>query len=134
MEELLLMVDTAVDLVLLDGTFAVCRLSDDEAVPDWAQLGPVSSVTRTARELSIVCEQDVVPPEVQSETGWRCLMVEGPLAFTEVGILASLTAPLAASGISVFVISTYDTDFLLVKEASLQRALSSLRNEDFRIR
>lgn len=71
---------------------------------------------------------------MQSDTGWRCLMVEGPLAFTEVGILASLTAPLAASGISVFVISTYDTDFLLIKEASLERALSSLRNEDFLIR
>ncbi|MGB7492551.1 MAG: ACT domain-containing protein, partial [Thermoanaerobaculia bacterium] len=112
------MVGTALDLVLLEGTFAVCRLAADEAVPDWAQQGSVSSVTRTTRELSIVCEQDVVPPEVQSDTGWRCLMVEGPLAFTEVGILASLTAPLAASGISVFVISTYDTDFLLIKEAS----------------
>ncbi len=128
------MVGTARDLVLLEGTFAVCRLAADEAVPDWARQRSVSSVTRTTRELSIVCEQDVVPPDVQSDTGWRCLMVEGPLAFTEVGIVASLTAPLAASGISVFVISTYDTDFLLVKEASLERALSSLRNEDFLIR
>lgn len=128
------MVGTAVDLVLLEPTFAVCRLPADEVVPDWAHRGSFHSVTRTPGELSIVCEQEVVPPEVQSETGWRCLMVEGPLAFTEVGILASLTAPLAASGISVFAISTYDTDFLLVKEASLEPALSSLRNEDFRIR
>lgn len=128
------MVGTAVDLVLLEPTFAVCRLSVDEAVPAWAHLGSFSSVTRTPRELSVVCEQGVVPREVQSEIGWRCLMIEGPLAFTEVGILASLTAPLAAAGISVFAISTYDTDFLLVKEASLEQALSSLRNEDFRIR
>jgi hypothetical protein len=128
------MVGTAVDLFLLEPTFAVCRFSAAEAAPGWAQRGSVCSVTRTARELSIVCEQDLVPPEVQSETGWRCLMVEGPLAFTEVGILASITAPLAASGISVFAISTYDTDFLLIKEASLEQALSSLRNEGFRIR
>lgn len=128
------MVGTAVDLVLLEPTFAVCRLPAGGAVPDWAHAGSFCSVTRTPREISIVCEQGVVPPEALSETGWRCLMVEGPLAFTEVGILESLTAPLAASGISVFVISTYDTDFLLIKEASLEQALSSLRNEGFRIR
>lgn len=128
------MIGTAVDLVLLEPAYAVCRLSADEAVPDWAHQGSLCSITRTPRELSIVCEQDFVPPGVQSETGWRCLMIEGPLAFTEVGILSSLTAPLAASGISVFAISTYDTDILLVKEASLEQALSSLRNEDFRIR
>jgi len=61
-------------------------------------------------------------------------MVEGPLAFSEVGILSSLTAPLAAARVVVFAISTYDTDFLLVKEASLEQALSSLRNEGFQIR
>ena len=128
------MARAAVDLVLLDPTFAVCRLPADEPVPGWAHLGQFSSVTRTPNELSVVCEQGEVPAGVQSETGWRCLMVEGPLAFTEVGILASLTVPLAESGISVFAISTYDTDFLLVKEESLEQTLSYLRNEDFRIR
>ena len=128
------MVDASIDLVLLDPTFAVCRLSADEAVPDCAHRGSFSSVTRTPRELSVVCEQDNVPAGMLSETGWRCLMVEGPLAFTEVGILTSLTEPLAESGVSVFAISTYDTDFLLVKEASLEKALSSLKDENFRIR
>lgn len=128
------MVGTALSLVVLEPIFAVCRLSAAEAVPDWAYLGSFSSVSRTPRELSIVCEQDNVPSEVRAEVGWRCLMVEGPLAFTEVGILASLTAPLAAAGVSVFAVSTYDTDFLLVKEADLEQTLSSLGNEDFRIR
>lgn len=128
------MVGTALELVVLEPIFAVCRLHAAEAVPDWAYLGSFSSVSRTPRELSIVCEQDNVPPEVRAEVGWRCLMVEGPLAFTEVGILASLTAPLAAAGVSVFAVSTYDTDFLLVKEADLEQTLSSLGNEDFRIR
>lgn len=128
------MVGTALSLVVLEPIFAVCRLPAAEAVPDWAYLGSFSSVSRTPRELSIVCEQDNVPSEVRAEVGWRCLMVEGPLAFTEVGILASLTAPLAAAGVSVFAVSTYDTDFLLVKEADLEQTLSSLGNEDFRIR
>ncbi len=128
------MVGTALSLVVLEPIFAVCRLPAAEAVPDWAYRGSFSSVSRTPRELSIVCEQDNVPSEVWAEVGWRCLMVEGPLAFTEVGILASLTAPLAAAGVSVFAVSTYDTDFLLVKEADLEQTLSSLGNEDFRIR
>ena len=127
------MVGTKVDLVLLDPVFAVCRLPADELVPDWVHSATLSSVTRTPRELSVVCEQASLPPEVQAEIGWRCLMVEGPLAFSQVGILSSLTAPLATASVSVFAISTYDTDFLLVKEASLEQALSSLRNEGFRI-
>jgi hypothetical protein len=123
-----------IDLVLLEPVFAVCRLPADELVPDWVQSATLSSVTRTPRELSLVCEQASLPAEVEAETGWRCLMVEGPLAFSQVGILSSLTAPLAAARVSVFAISTYDTDFLLVKEASLEQALSSLRGEGFRIR
>lgn len=128
------MAGTKVDLVLLDPVFAVCRLPADELVPEWVHSAILSSATRTPRELSVVCEQASVPPEVKAERGWRCLMVEGPLAFSEVGILSSLTAPLAAARVSVFAISTYDTDFLLVKEASLEQALSSLRNEGFQIR
>ncbi len=126
--------DSSIELTLLEPRFAVCRLAATATVPDWAHGGSISSVTRTAGELSIVCEQEQVPADVRAETDWRCLMVEGPLEFTAVGILASLSAPLAAAGVSVFVISTYDTDLLLVKEASLERALSSLEDQGFRIR
>jgi hypothetical protein len=128
------MARTSVDLVLLESMLAVCRLPANEPEPAWAHRGSFSSVTRTPQELSIVCEAASVPPEVEAETGWICFMVEGPLAFTEIGILSSLTAPLAAAGVSVFAISTYETDYLLVKEASLEPALSSLRSEGFRIR
>ena len=78
------MAGTALDLVVLEPIFAVCRLSASEEVPEWVYQGSFSSVSRTPRELSIVCEQDNVPPEVRAEIGWRCLMIEGPLAFTEV--------------------------------------------------
>jgi hypothetical protein len=128
------MVRTTVDLVLLESTFAVCSLPTNESEPGWAHRGSFSSVTRTPLELSVVCEAASVPPDIEAEIGWRCLMVEGPLPFTEIGILSSLTAPLAAAGVSVFAISTYETDYLLVKEASLERAQSSLRSEGFRIR
>lgn len=127
------MAEGAIELILMDPVLAVCRLSAADAVADWALGGSFSSVTRSGDELSVVCEQERVPPDVLTEAGWRCLMVKGPLKFTAVGILASLTAPLAAAGVSVFVVSTYDTDFLLVKEASLEQALSSLADEGFEI-
>lgn len=122
-----------VPLTLLDPVFSVCRLAANERLPKWARGGSFSSVTRTPQELSVVCEQASVPTGVEAESGWRCLMVQGPLEFGEVGILASLTAPLAASQVSVFAISSYDTDFLLIKEASLETAISSLREQGFRI-
>jgi hypothetical protein len=77
--------------------------------------------------VSIVCPQDAVPPGVQCETGWRCLRVAGTLKFTAVGVLASLAVPLAEAGISVFAVSTFDTDYLLVKERDFDRACASLR-------
>ena len=114
---------TALTLVPLDGTFAVCRLAADAPVPGWAAGGPFVSLTRTADELSLVCRQEVVPEGVRCERGWRCLRVAGTLAFSLVGVLASLLGPLAEAGVSVFVISTFDTDYLLVKEQDLSCAV-----------
>ncbi len=128
------MAGAALRLTLLEPTFAVCRLAADAVLPAWALGGSLSSVTRTPRELSVVCEQSRVPSGAQVEVGWRCLMVEGPLDFGQIGVLASLTAPLAASKVSVFAISTFDTDFLLVKQANLERALSSLGDSGFTVR
>jgi putative acetyltransferase len=114
-------------LTPLVGTFAVCRLGGDAPVPAWATAGPFVSVTRTADELSVVCRQDAVPEGVPGERGWRCLRVAGPLPFSAVGVLASLTAALAEAGISVFAVSTFDTDYLLVKGADLVTAADALR-------
>ncbi len=120
-------------LDLLPGSYVVCRLNKDAPVPDWATSGLFSSVTRTAEELSVVCPEVRVPAGVKKESGWRVLMVEGPLDFSLTGILASMASPLAREGISVFALSTYDTDYLLVKRERLEKALQVLRAEGYDI-
>ncbi|MBD3855479.1 MAG: ACT domain-containing protein [Acidobacteria bacterium] len=91
-------------------------------------------MTRTNDELSIVSPSTDVPSGSQVEDGWRCLRVEGPLAFEMTGVLAELSAPLARAEIPIFVVSTYDTDYLLVKATDLERASSTLRNEGHTVR
>jgi len=114
-------------LTLLPDTLAVCRLDADAAIPAWAITRSFFSITRTAEELSIVCLQSHVPDGTRCERDWRCLQVAGPISFTTVGVLASLVQPLAEAGISVFAMSTFDTDYILVKAADLQRAIDALR-------
>jgi hypothetical protein len=114
-------------LIVLDGIFAVCKLTPDASIPAWATAADFFSITRTADELSIVCPQDAVPAGILCERDWRCLRVAGTMLFSVVGVLASLTAPLAAAGISVFAISTFDTDYLLVKDADMEKAIDILR-------
>ena len=114
------------ELEVLPGTFAVCRLAADAALPEWAARGPFVSLTRTQAELSVVCPQHDVPAGVRAEAGWRCLRVKGPLGFGVTGILASLASPLASTGVSIFVLSTYDTDYLLVQERDLDRGIDAL--------
>jgi hypothetical protein len=113
-------------LKVIPGTYAVCRLDADAAIPDWALTGSVTSVTRTSDELSIVCPEAQVPKGVRCENGWRCIKVHGPLPFSMTGVLASLVNPLAEAGISLFAFSTYDTDYVLVPEAKLDDALAAL--------
>src|SRR5215207_4844320 len=103
-------------LTLSPHPFAVCRLDPQAPVPAWATLGPLFSLTRTPEELSVVCIYGDEPEGVK---------VEGPLDFGLTGILASLTAPLARDGIPVFALSTYDTDYLLVKEDQRDAAAAS---------
>jgi hypothetical protein len=114
------------NLIAVDGIFAVCRLEADAPIPTWATADHFFSITRTADELSVVCYQDAVPEGVVGERGWRCLRVDGTMPFSVVGILASLAASLAEAGISVFAVSTFDTDHLLVKAADLEMALTAL--------
>jgi hypothetical protein len=116
----------ALTLRLLPGSLAVCRLSADAPAPSWA-VGAVTSVTRTPEELSVVCAEEAVPPGVKTERGFHCLSVVGPLDFSATGILASLAAPLAHAGVSVFVVSTFDTDLLLVRQALFPQAVAALR-------
>jgi uncharacterized protein len=116
-----------VTLDVLPASYAICRFSADAALPSWADGGAFSSVTRTAAELSIVCPADNVPDHVAAERGYRLLAVRGPLDFGLVGVVAALSAVLASAAISIFVVSTYDTDYLLVRGADLDRAAAALR-------
>jgi hypothetical protein len=121
-------------LTLLPETLAICRLKPDEPMPDWALQPGFYSLTRTADELSIVCAQARVPEDVQSDDGWRALKVEGPLDLSLVGILASLTSPLASAGVNIFAISTYDTDYLLVKQDLLEDGVRALEEVGFEVK
>jgi hypothetical protein len=115
------------------GTYAVCRLPAGSPLPEWALNGFFSGVVRTADELSVVCPVDRVPRGVLAEIGWRCLQVLGPLDFALIGVLASLARTLAEAGVSIFVISTYDTDYLLVKETDYARAAQALCKGGYRL-
>lgn len=113
-------------LVLLDEILTIYRLDRDAPIPEWALRGGFVSITRTADELSIVCSNSARPPDVPHEPDWRCFQVAGPLSFALTGILASLTRPLAEAGISIFAVSTFDTDYLLVKAEHMSRAIVEL--------
>ncbi len=114
-------------LRLLPGRFALYRFAPDARIPEWALSGgDLCSVTRTAAELSIVCPERAAPAEALCEAGWRAFEVEGPLDFALTGILASILAPLAEAGVSIFAVSTYNTDYVLVKEVQLEDAVCAL--------
>jgi len=121
-------------LSILPEVFAICRLKKDAPFPDWALAGSFSSLTRTEEEFSVVCPQDNLPEGITSEKGWRGLKVEGVLDFSQVGVLTSLTAPLAQAGISILAISTYQTDYLMVKEEHLKKAVRVLSQEGHQVR
>jgi hypothetical protein len=120
-------IEPALTLSVISGSYAICRLDAGDPLPAWATRGPFFSVTRTPAELSVVCEMDAAPFGVPCELGWRVLAVQGPLDFALTGIVARLTAVLAAGSISVFIVSTYDTDYVLVREDDLERAIAALR-------
>lgn len=102
----------------------VVRLEANAEIPKWLS-GDFVSITRTIDELSIVCEQkDIAGLKIEKD--WRVLKILGPLDFSEIGILANIAEILAKEKISIFVISSYDTDYILVKEVSLAKAIKAL--------
>jgi hypothetical protein len=114
------------ELSLLPERFAISRLAADAPVPDWAMQSPFFSVTRTADELSIVTELSRVPAGVRAQRGWHALKVHGPFVLSEIGVLAALATPLAEAKISLFAVSTFDTDYLLVASETLPAAVAAL--------
>ena len=121
-------------MTLLPGRWAVCRLAADEAVPAWASApASVVAIVRTSTELSIVAPEACVPDGVLAERGFRVLEVAGPIPFETTGVIASIAGPLAAAGVSLFPLGTYDTDYVLVKDTDLDRAVDALTAADWTI-
>jgi len=118
----------SLSLTLLEIPLAIMRLPPDAELPSWAGDGKFLSVTRTPDEISLLCPAANVPEDIDCRRGFRALAVEGPLAFEQIGVLAALAAPLAEAQVSIFVISTWDTDYLLVAEADLDKAVGALRD------
>jgi hypothetical protein len=108
--------------------FAICKLLPGDPIPPWAVSGRIWSVTRTPAELSLVCSQSDLPPGFAAERDWKALQIVGPLPFEMVGVLSSLAMPLADAGLSIFAISTFETDFILVREQSFEAACRVLVN------
>lgn len=113
-------------LSLLPYQYAVCRLHPDRHIPYWALLGEFVTLTRTNEELSIICQEDNVPEDVEAERGWCCVKVHGAFNFSTPGINASLTPPLAQAEISVLAIAGYASEYLLVRAECIEQALQVL--------
>ncbi len=117
-------------LTILPDKFAVCRLDSNCSIPLWVlKSKEFYSITKTDDELSIVCYEKSIPRDVKAEKGWKALKIEGPLDLNLSGILSSIVGPLAQEEISVFAISTYDTDYVLVKEEKLNEVKEVLGNQ-----
>ena len=113
-------------LTLLPETMAICRLDAGAPIPAWAIRANWWSVTRTPDELSVVCAEAHVPAGAASSRGWRALQLDGPFPLDQTGILASVTAPLAAARVSVFALATFNTDYVLVPAAQSAAAIDAL--------
>jgi len=123
---------------LLKDKYSVCRLDKNSIIPNWVMNGEFFSITKTEDELSIVCSQENLPnnmqhelANIQCEKDWRILKVEGPLDFSLVGILSSISSLMAKEKISIFALSTYDTDYILVKENNIDAAINVLIKNNY---
>jgi len=115
-----------VKLHTLDELYAIVRLEPDSELPDWVRGGHFWSATRSESELSIVCCEEDVPTDASAERGWCALELAGPLDFSLTGVVAALVTPLADAAVPIFVISTFETDYLFVRERDLERSVDAL--------
>lgn len=113
---------------VMAGPYSVCRLPSQAAIPEWAMAGEFFSITHTPQELSVVCSTQHLPEHVPAEHDWACLKIEGPIPFDISGVLSACLDPLAAAEIGIFAVSTYDTDYVLVKTGHLENAKQALRD------
>jgi hypothetical protein len=115
-----------VKLHTLDELYAIVRLEPDAELPDWVRGGHFWSATRSESELSVVCREEDVPTDASAERGWCALELAGPLDFSLTGVVAALVTPLAEAAVPIFVLSTFETDYLFVRERDLERSVDAL--------
>jgi len=127
------MPEKTLTMKLLKGKYGICRLDKTDSIPGWAKNSEFLSITRTLDELSIVVTEECIPDDIKCEKGWRVLKIEGPLDFSLIGILASISTILARNRISIFAVSTYDTDYILVRNKDIDSAIAALVNEGYEI-
>jgi uncharacterized protein len=120
-------------MIIMPERLAICRFGPADDLPATVFKASFWSATRTEQELSLVIPEDFVPPGCRCEHGWRALQVAGPLDFSLTGVLSTIAAPLALAGISLFALSTYDTDYVLVRETDLDQAISVLTHAGHRV-
>ncbi len=120
-------------LSVMEGLYAIAKFPFDAEIPAWATGSAFFSVTRTLDELSVVSAEASVPAGLDASRGWRMLKVHGPFAFEETGVVAALANPLARVGVGIFVISTYDTDYLLVQQEEIPVAVETLEHAGHKI-
>lgn len=119
---------TILTLDLLEGNFVICRLSSSSSLPSWAFNGPFISITKTDDELSIITLDDHrLPKDIKCERTWKCLKLKGPFPFDMTGVLSSILNPLAKADIPILAISTFDTDYVMIKDKNLEIAADVLR-------
>lgn len=118
---------------LLQGTYAVCQIKDTENILNCFDEKDFFSITKTEDEISVVMLQDKISNDVKAEKDWRILKVEDTLDFSLIGILAKISGILAKNSISIFVISTFNTDYILVKEEKVEKAMTVLSEEGYEI-
>lgn len=120
-------------LQLLDPEFGILELDTNENIPDWVLCQDMYALTRTDTEITIVCPFSEIPGHVHCDSGWKCLKIEGVFDFNEIGIIANISTILAQNDISVYVISTYKTDYILIKEKHVNRAIGALQEKGHRV-
>jgi uncharacterized protein len=120
-------------LEVLSDILGVCKLDMKQPIAPWAYQGCFFSITKTMEELSIICSEKNIPESVLCERGWKAFKVQGTLDFGLIGILAKLTTAFAEAGLGIFAISTYNTDYILVKAKDFDCAVNALRNDGHKI-
>jgi uncharacterized protein len=118
---------------VLPRQFAICQLKIDEPLPAWVYQSSFYTISKTADELSVVCEEHLVKGEIQKSVGWKLLKIDAVLDLSLTGITAQFSMALAKAGVNLSVIATYNTDYILVEQTKLATAIKALRESGFEI-